>query len=89
MENLKFNIGDNPRLSEIVQTVLFQFGYHWRKGGRSKERNSHYLFAYDDGHLMRRSHIYDSDFAYFRRHENKEFDLTEIKEILCLSTKEN
>jgi hypothetical protein len=78
MENLKFNIGDNPELSRIVQAVLFEFGYSWGQG-QNKVKNTYYsyLFAYSRGNLT-----HTDDVEHFETHTHTEFDLTEIKEIL-------
>jgi len=84
VEDLKFNIGDNPVLSEIVQTVLFKFGYKWES---TTDHPNSVQFTQNPTLVTMNDVIYHQGRrstvgAQFKANKGREFDLTEIKEIL-------
>lgn len=81
---LKFNIGDNPELSRLVQETLFELGYVW--AGTSEPEVEHtdscYLFTETRGSQGVILYSSDRSIAFFEDDSSEEFDLTELRQAL-------
>jgi hypothetical protein len=68
---MKFNIGDDKRLSELVQSALFSLGYGWVKGGKNHGRTNYpYLYAESNGQIMT-----GVSKSFFDEDENEEINI--------------
>ena len=75
MSNLKFNIGDNPEVSEAIQKHLFKLGAKWRFFGGATIQNTEKPYLYlSNGRITCGS----EDYCFFA-HKNKKINIEWMK----------
>jgi len=75
MSNLKFNIGDNPEVSETIQKHLFKLGAMWRFFGGATIRNTEKPYLYLSNGFITHGNLE----SFFVADENKEVDIEWMK----------
>lgn len=71
----KFNIGNNPEVSEIIQKIGFMLGYEWQCYGPTYERlSAPYIFFKQNGHIG-----YGNDKDYFESDPREEINIEWMK----------
>jgi len=76
MTEMKFNIGDNPKVSKAIQKRLFKLGYDWHPGNKvTRFTEKPYLYAKGDMSIK-----WGKDKDSFDRVELQEIDIEWMKQ---------